>query len=177
MICVKALWRSSTLNTKLHIKAYTWKPCLPSSSVFCVHKHSFWKGLWIRKGFFFLLSVLKINFYIHIKLQSYLLTLVKYLHPYWFIFWFDSLQKQNIDSESSTEHWRSPNSHLHCITLPALSLRFSTIPKPCGSWHFQNSGVFLLKTIVKEAKKEISIYTFLALLTDFINHSWAYAAK
>lgn len=66
MIRVKALWRSSTLDMKLNIKAYTWKACLPSSSVFCVHKHTFWKGLWIRKGFF-LLSVLKINFYMHIK--------------------------------------------------------------------------------------------------------------
>lgn len=66
MVYVQALWRSFALDTNLNIKACTWKAHLPSSFVFSVHKHTFWKGLRIRKGYF-LLCVLKNNFYTHTK--------------------------------------------------------------------------------------------------------------
>lgn len=130
----------------------------------------------------FLLSVLKINFYRDIKpIKSYKCTDISsdisktsssiLIH---FLIWFILETKHRLGLGHRAVQ---KGAWIHICTA-SLSLHCScTIPKPCASWHLQNSGVFLLKTIIKEAMKEISIYTFLALLTDFISHSWAYAAK
>ena len=163
MVYVQALWRSFALDTNLNIKACTWKAHLPSSFVFSVHKHTFWKGLRIRKGYF-LLCVLKNNFYTHTKstkMSSDISELSSSILIHFLIcFIIETKQRLRI------QHWTSMK--------PEFT---SALHHSCGSQHLWNSGVFLLKTIIKEAKKEISIYTFLALLTDFINHSRVYAAK
>lgn len=136
--------------------------------ILCSKTHIF-KRFVNQKGIF-LLSVLKINFYRHIKSTEISSDISKMsssilIH---FLIWFIIETKHLL----GIQHWTEKKGARIHICTASLSLHcFSTIPKPCGSWHFQNSGVFLLKTIIKVAMKEISIYTFLALLTDFINHS------
>lgn len=145
------------------------KFCVPCSQTHILKRFANQKGI-------FLLSVLKSNFYRHIKSTEISSDISKMsssilIH---FLIWFIIETKHRV----GIQHWAvREGARIHICTA-SLSLHcFSTIPKPCGSRHFQNSGVFLLKTIIKEAMKEISIYTFLALLTDFINHSQAYAAR
>lgn len=145
------------------------KFCIPCSQTQILKRFANQKGI-------FLLSVLKSNFYRHIKSTEISSDISKMsssilIH---FLIWFIIETKHRLGiqhravKEGARIHICTASLSLHC---------FSTIPKPCGSRHLQNSGVFLLKTIIKEAMKEISIHTFLALLTDFINHSQAYAAR
>lgn len=158
---VKAPCRSSTLDPKLNIKAHTCKAWLPPSSV--LTKTHFEKICESEKDFF-LLSVPKINFYRHIKstvISSDIseMSSSTLIH---FLIWFITETKQR----RGIGHWAVKRG-IHICTASSPC----TAPAPLQT--SPKFRVFLLETIIKEAMREISIYTFLALLTDFINHSAA----